>query len=136
MTVAQMWTIIGVMATAVAAMVTFSMTMVTKVFGSMRGELTGEIRGLRNELTSEIGGLRSEMRSEISGLRSEIGGLRNEMHSEIAGLRSEMVVRTDAISARLDRELVPLRAKVDLIDRDVYALTVKVFGGEPPHRES
>jgi hypothetical protein len=47
----------------------------------------------------------------------QIGSLRNEMKSEIGGLRVEMNARFDTVNVRIDN-----------LDRDVQALTDKVFG--------
>jgi hypothetical protein len=47
----------------------------------------------------------------------QIGGLRNEIRSEIGGLRVEMNARFDTVNVRIDN-----------LDRDVQALTDKVFG--------
>lgn len=57
------------------------------------------------------------LRSEIGGLRGEIGGLRGEMNARFDAVNSEMNARFDAVSTRLD-----------YLDRDVQALTKRVWG--------
>jgi hypothetical protein len=52
-----------------------------------------------------------------------MGGLRGEMLGEIGGLRGEMNARFDAVNQRLDDGFSTL-------DRDVQALTRRVFEGE------
>ncbi len=48
--------------------------------------------------------------TSIEAVRAEIGGLRGEVRAEIGGLRGEM------------------NAKLDSLDRDVQAITRRVFG--------
>jgi hypothetical protein len=135
---AQMWTVIGVMATAFAAMIGFSYRVMTEQGKALAarlegfgGEFNGRLDGLRGEVNAQIGGFRGEVNAQIGGLRNEvnaqIGGLRNEVSAQIQGLRAEMNERFDHLNVRVD--------KVESIDREVHALSIKVMGLETPPRE-
>jgi len=52
-------------------------------------------------------------------VRTEIGGLRSEMRAELSGLRAEMNARFETVDARFDH-----------LDRDVAALSKRVFGAD------
>jgi hypothetical protein len=124
---AQMWAALGIMATAFAAMIGFSYRAMTE-----QGKTLGaQIDGLRGEVNAQIGGLRGEVNARIEGLCSEVNaridGLRSEVTAQFAGLRSEMNGRFDNLTARVE--------KVESIDREVHALSIKVKGREIP-RES
>ena len=67
-------------------------------------------------LTSAIGGLQDR----INGLEGKIDGL----HAEIDGLRDSIDARFDAMDAKFT-------GKVDLLDRDIQALSRQVFGTDP-----
>ncbi|MFT4028768.1 MAG: hypothetical protein QM675_02740 [Protaetiibacter sp.] len=57
------------------------------------------------------------MTSAIDGLRGEMTGLRGELRGEMTGLRAEMNARFDTVET-----------KIEHLDRDVAALTRKVWG--------
>ncbi|GAB3797451.1 hypothetical protein GCM10028798_08770 [Humibacter antri] len=97
----EIWALIGAFAAAVLGGLTL-------VVNSLSRVIRAEVGGLRAELRAEVGGLRSELGGEIAGLRGELGG-------ELAGLRHEVA----AVNTRLDH-----------LDRDVQALTKRVWGAE------
>lgn len=61
-------------------------------------------------VTTEIRGLRGEVNGKIDGLRGEVNG-------KFDGLRGEINARFNAVDRRFDH-----------LDRDVQALTRRVFG--------
>jgi hypothetical protein len=146
MNVAQNWTIIGFMAAALTGLVTAMFWLVsvqgsriTEGFTSLRNEVHSSVDGLRNEVHAGVDGLRNEVHAGVDGLRNEFNvsvygvrsevhasfnGLRNEVHASFTGLRNEMNTRFDHLETRLER--------VEKIDREVHALTLKVFGDDPP----
>lgn len=82
----QVWTLIGVLGTALFGMLTLMSTMFVRI------------------LRTEIG----SVRSEIGSVRGEIGSLRREMQAEFASVRTE----------------------IKYLDRDVQALSRRVFGDD------
>ena len=100
MTMAQVWSVIGLLATAFAGMIAL-------VFRAMAAQ--------RREHTAEIKGTHEKIDGAFAVLCEKIDGLRNETVARF--LRFE-----------------GLPEKVDRLDRDVQALTIKVLGGEPPKR--
>lgn len=79
------------------------------------------------------------VRSEIGGLRAalsaELGGLRAEMRAELGGLRAEMNARFEAVDARfeaVDARFETVDVRFDHLDRDVAALSKRVFGADQP----
>jgi hypothetical protein len=109
MNMAQVWSVIGFLATSLAAMVAM-------MYRSM------SIHG--RQMTDALDGLRSEMRTGSEGLR-------HEMKAGINGLRGEMIARFEKVDQRFDHMEARL-AKVETIDREVHALSLKVFGQEGP----
>ena len=105
MIVAQNWTVIGFMAGSLIALV-------TAIFRSI------SVQG-------------SCMTEGLAGIRSECSGLRSEIHAVFNGLRNEVNARFDHLENRLDRVETRLD-RVETIDREVHALTLKVFGDDPP----
>ncbi|KQP26403.1 hypothetical protein ASF37_10090 [Aeromicrobium sp. Leaf289] len=97
----QVWTLIGVFGTALFGMLTLMSTMFVRI-------LRTEIGSLRTEMRTEIGSLRSEMGTELRSVRGEIGSLRTEMQAEFASVRTE----------------------IKYLDRDVQALSRRVFGDD------
>ena len=108
----QVWTLIGVFGTALFGMLTLMSTMFVRILrteiGSLRTEMRTEIGSLRTEMRTEIGSLRSEMGTELRSVRGEIGSLRTEMQAEFASVRTE----------------------IKYLDRDVQALSRRVFGDD------
>jgi len=89
----QVWTLIGVFAASLFAV----MTLMSTMFGRV--------------IRAEIGGVRAE----IGGVRAEIGGLRSEITAEIASLRTEMNARFGTVDVRLehlDRDVRAIANKV------------------------
>ncbi|AYF97256.1 hypothetical protein [Protaetiibacter intestinalis] len=72
----------------------------------MLGGMTLTTTLLMRTITASIGGLRGEMNGRFDGLRGEMNGLRGEMNA-----------RFDAVET-----------KIEHLDRDVAALTRKVWG--------
>ncbi|RYY43717.1 MAG: hypothetical protein EON53_13785 [Actinomycetales bacterium] len=97
----QVWTLIGVFGTALFGMLTLMSTMFVRT-------LRTEFGSLRTEMGTEIGSLRSEMGTELRSVRGEIGSLRTEMQAEFASVRTE----------------------IKHLDRDVQALSRRVFGDD------
>jgi hypothetical protein len=96
---AQMWTAIGIMATAFAAMIGFSYRAMTE---------------------------------QGKTLATRMDGLRAEFNAHFQGLRAEMNARFDNLTVRMDN-LTMRVDKVESIDREVHALSIKVMGlGAPP----
>jgi len=89
----QVWTVIGVFATALFGMLGFLMS------------------SIQRTIRTEIGSVRTEIGSEVGSVRSELGSFKDEFRVEIASLRQEMGVRFDAVSNRIDH-----------LDRDVQFL--------------
>lgn len=112
MTEPQAWTLIGVFAASVFTMMGLISTMFTRV-------LRAEIGGLRGEMRAEIGGLRSEIRAEFTAVRAEIGTARQETGS----LRAEMNTKFEAVG----HQFTPVHRALEGLDRDVQALTKRVF---------
>jgi hypothetical protein len=98
----QIWVLIGVFAAAIFGM----MGIVTTSFNRT---LTSAIRGLEDKVDGRIG-----------GLDGRIDGL----HAEINGLRETMDARFAAMDAKFS-------GKFDLLDRDIQALSRRVFGTDP-----
>ncbi len=89
----QVWTLIGVLGTALFGMLTLMSTMFVRI---LRTEI-GSVR-------TEIGSLRSEMATELRSVRGEIGSLRTEMQAEFASVRTEIKY--------LDRDVQALSRRV------------------------
>jgi hypothetical protein len=66
--------------------------------------IRGEIAGLRGELTAEMRGEFGKLRGELGGLRGELGELRGEVRA--------------------------LSTRVDGLDRDVQAITDRMWRGD------
>ncbi|MFT4220063.1 MAG: hypothetical protein QM611_06060 [Microbacterium sp.] len=64
-----------------------------------------------------LGGMTLTTTLIMHTMRAEIGGLRGEMRAEVGGLRGEMNARFDAVDTRIDH-----------LDRDITALTRRVWG--------
>ena len=106
---AQIWAALGILAAAFAAMITVTTELLMRTSHSSTATLQVDIARLRTETKLEISSLRNETKSEISGLR-------NETKTEIASLRTE-----------LDLRFTGLQAQMDGLDRDVQAITKRVF---------
>jgi len=102
MTEPQVWTLIGVFAAIMLGSLTLSTGMIARVLRSEFGAVRTEIGSVRNE---------------VGSVRNEIGSLRTEMRTEIGALRTEMHVRFTATDE-----------KIAHLDRDVTALTRRVWG--------
>jgi len=61
----QVWTLIGVFAASMFAMIGTVTSAFTRVLRAEIGGLRGELDGLRGELRAEIGGLRAEMNARF-----------------------------------------------------------------------
>ena len=59
------------------------------------------------------------VRTEIGSLRTEIGSVRMELGAQIGSLRSEM-----------QAEFASVRTEIKYLDRDVQALSRRVFGDD------
>jgi hypothetical protein len=64
------------------------------------------------------------MTEQGKGVSGQVVGLRGEVNAQIDGLRREMNARFDHLSMRMD--------KVESIDREVHALSIKVMGRDQP----
>ncbi len=106
----QVWTIIGVGATAMFTMLTIISTFFVRIvraeIGGLHGELTGQINGLRGEVKSEINGLRGEVTGEIGGLKGAIAEVRTELRGT--------------------------NERIDRLDSDISALMRHTFGIDRP----
>ncbi len=83
MTEPQVWTTIGILATAFFGTMALIPTMFTRV-------LRSEIAGLRGELKSDIAELRGELKGDINGLRVEMVTGFAETHRRIDHLDSDI----------------------------------------------
>jgi hypothetical protein len=107
---AQMWAVIGIMATAFAAMIRYSHRAMTE---------TGKT------LTTQVAGLRNEMNARFDAVNIKF---------EAVDHRFDAVAhRFDAVDQRFDRleaRFEKLETHVATLDRDVHALSIKVMGGD------
>lgn len=101
----QIWAALGILAAACVGMVTVTTQLLMRAIASVTTTLQGEISSLRNET-----------KVEFACVRGEIVSLRNETKTEIAGLRTE-----------LDLRFTGLQTQIDGLDRDVQAITKRVF---------
>lgn len=88
------------------------------IIGIFAATLLGTMTLLSTVLTRSISGQISSLRNEIMGLMT---GLRNEMTTGFDGLRAEMNARFETVNVRLDN-----------LDRDVQALSERVFRSDGP----
>lgn len=79
------------------------------VFGASMFAMMGVTTGLFTRV----------LRAEISGVHGEIGSVRGE----IGGLRAEMNARFE----RVDAQFALVESRLEHLDRDVHALTKRVF---------
>ena len=83
----------------------------TALFGMLTLMTTLFVRVVRTEIGS--------LRTEIGSLRTEIGSVRTELGAQIGSLRSEM-----------QAEFASVRTEIKYLDRDVQALSRRVFGDD------
>lgn len=108
MTEPQVWVLIAVFATAIFSMIGIVSVSFTRTVTSAISGLEGRIGGVEARIT----GLDGRVDGQIQGLRGEI-----------AGLRETMDARFDAMDAKFT-------GKFELLDRDIQALSKRVFGTE------
>lgn len=70
-------------------------------------------------------------RAMTDAMTSAVDGLRHEVHAGLNGLRNEMTARFESVDHRFDSVEDKL-SRLATLDREVHALTLKVFGGKPP----
>jgi hypothetical protein len=63
-------------------------------------------------------------RQLTDSIDTAVAGLRSEVHTGLDGLRNEMIARFEHVVSRLD--------KAETIDREVHALSLRMFGQEGP----
>lgn len=112
----QVWAALGILAAAFAGMVTVTTQLLMRAIASVTTTLQSEISSLRYETKVEFASVRSEISSLRSETKTEIASLRNETKSEIVSLRTEF-----------DLRFTGLQAQIDGLDRDVQAITKRVF---------
>jgi hypothetical protein len=121
---AQVWTLIGIMAVAFTAMIGFSY----RAMVEQGKAITAQVTGFRGEVNAQIDGLRGGVNAQIDSLRggvnTQIDGLRGEVNTQFDGFRREVNARFDHLSMRMD--------KIESIDRRVHALSIKVMGRDQP----
>lgn len=98
MTEPQVWTLIGVFAAALVGMITFT----TQV---MWRAITAQFVSFRAEMQAEFSTSRAEMSAELAASRAEVSAELAEIRAEIGSLRTE----------------------VRHLDRDVQAISRRVF---------
>ncbi len=108
----QVWVLIGVFAASTFGMITIVTVSFTRT------------------LNAAMGGVRSEISGLESGLRGEIAGLEAGLRGEISGLRGEMNARFEAVDAKFDAMDAKFSGKFEVLDRDIQALSRRVFGAE------
>ncbi|MGS0562397.1 hypothetical protein [Microbacterium aurugineum] len=121
MTEPQVWTLIGVFATAMFGTLTLMSTMFLRTmqngFDGVRTELKNEFASVRTEFRNEFASVRTEFRNEFASVRTEFrnefASVRTESGSEFSGVRTEI----RAIHERIDH-----------LDRDVSAIYRHIFG--------
>ena len=64
--------------------------------------------------------------TSISALKDSMEGRFEALHGELNGFKGEVNARFDAVNARID----VTNSKIDGLDRDVQALTHRVFGAD------
>ncbi len=104
----QVWVLIGVFAASMFGMITIVTVSITRT------------------LTAAIGGVRSEIAGLESGLRAEIVGLRETMDARFAAVDA----RFSNVDARFEAMDAKFSGKFELLDRDIQALSRRVFGAE------
>lgn len=108
----QVWTLIGVFAAALFGMLTLMSTMFLRVLRTEIGSVRTEIGSVRNEIGS--------VRNEMDSVRNEIGALRGEMNSGLSAVRTEIRRVEDVMTTRFEH-----------LDRDVSAISRRVFPDPP-----
>jgi phage host-nuclease inhibitor protein Gam len=103
MTEPQVWAALGIL----LAFLTATLTIVTRT------------------ISVQVGGLRGE-------LHSEIGGLHNEMNVRFEAMHTEMNARFDAVDDKFDARFDRVQDQISTLDRDVQALTARVFRDDLP----
>lgn len=98
MTEPQVWTLIGVFAAALVGMITFTTQIMWR------------------SINAQFDSSRREMRSEFAAVRSETAAQFESVRSEMAAHRSETAAQLES-----------LRVQVSHLDRDVEALSRRVF---------
>jgi len=101
----QVWVLIGLFAASTFSMITIVTVSFTRT------------------LNAAFGGLRAEVSGLEKGLRGEISGLDAGVRGEISGLRGEMNARFEAMDTKFS-------GKLEVLDRDIQALSRRVFGAE------
>ena len=105
----QVWTLIGVF----AAVMLGGMTLMTTL--------------LMRTITTSVGGLRGEMGAEIGGLRAEMKAKFETVHEKFTSLENKFDAKFDVVEARFNT----IDVKLEHLDRDVQALSHRVFNGDP-----
>ncbi|MBO1804453.1 hypothetical protein [Leucobacter ruminantium] len=105
MTEPQVWTLIGVFAAALVGMITFTTQIMWR------------------SINAQFDSFRREMRSEFAAARSELAAHRSETAAQFGSVRSEMEAHRSETAAQLES----LRVQVSHLDRDVEALSRRVF---------
>ena len=108
MTEPQVWVLIGVVGAAMFGMITIVAVSFTRT------------------LTAAIGGVRSEIAGLESGLRGEISGLRESMNARFESINA----RFELVDARFEAMDAKFSGKFEVLDRDIQALSRRVFGAE------
>lgn len=101
----QIWTLIGVFAAALVGMITFT----TQV---MWRAIAAQFASFRAEMRAEFAALRTETSAELAASRAEFTASRAETSAELAEIRAE---------------IGSLRTEVRHLDRDVQAISRRVF---------
>ncbi|WOF23511.1 hypothetical protein N8K70_02185 [Microbacterium betulae] len=104
----QVWTLIGVFAASMAAMITLVLSTIRATLGTVRAEI-------------------GTVRAEIGTVRAEIGEVRADMRGEMIQLRAEVKAEVkEQVKEQVRAEIAPLR-------RDLDALYRHIFGAPPEH---
>jgi hypothetical protein len=118
-TMAQTWAVIGIMATAFAAMISFSHRAMTA---------TGRV------LAAQLDGLRNEMNARFDAVDQRFDAVDHRFDG--AERRFAAVdQRFDRLEAQVEARFEKLGSHVATLDRDVHALSIKVMGGDRPAEE-
>lgn len=101
----QVWSLIGVFAASMVALV----TIVIHLIRAMSDRLGAQIEALRAETSGQIESLRSDTSGQIASLRADTSG-------QIESLRAETRAQFETVRTRMDH-----------LDRDIQAMARRVF---------
>lgn len=109
----QIWTLLGLFAAIMLGGMTLMTTLLMRAMTAAIGGVNGRIDGLEGSL-----------QARMDGVNGRIDGLEGSLHARIDGLTGEMRAGFAAVDAKFET----VHVKLEHLDRDVTALSKKVFG--------